>query len=278
MSIIKNCLKSSKENHKIYYNESVFRIPKGDDEFKEIHQIGVEYIGNIDTYQTLEILNLATKSLSEISPNYMLCISNMALILNLFDDLELTSMQKTTIISYMKQKNIHDLQKYLNAEQIDDSNILTRLLNLDSDTKKGILELRSMFIGTKYLKEIKEMETVMSNLSSIISENRVFIDFSHISSTEYYNGLIFTGYIEGLAVPALTGGRYDKLVAKMGILNKSALGFAVDLSAVQKLLNPFVSPTNIVKYDKNADIGELIATSNKLFNEGKSFCITKIEE
>ncbi|MFI3227833.1 MAG: ATP phosphoribosyltransferase regulatory subunit [Clostridia bacterium] len=277
MSIIKNCLKSQEENHKIYYNESVFRIPKGDDEFKEIHQIGIEYIGEIDTYQTLEVLNLAKRSLCEINPNFMLCISNMALILRFFDDLELNTLQKNQIINFMKQKNIHDLQKYLQSEKIDDSEIFTKLLTLDSDVYKGIKQLRSMFIGSKYVKEIREMENIITFLDEIVDCNRVFLDFSHISSTDYYNGLIFTGYLEGLAVPALTGGRYDKLVSKMGLEGKSALGFAVDLSAVDKLLSSQKAEILTVNYYEDSDLRSLISTSNKYFDEGKTFCISKID-
>ncbi len=75
MSIIKNSLKSAEKNQKIYYNESVFRIPKGGSSYKEIKQIGVEFMGEIDDYQTIEILNLANKALAEISENYVLCIT-----------------------------------------------------------------------------------------------------------------------------------------------------------------------------------------------------------
>lgn len=275
MSIVKNCLKSHEKNNKIYYNESVFRIPKGDDDFKEIHQIGVEYIGEIDTYQTMEILNLATKSLATVSQDYMLCISNMGLILNLFEDLELNINQKSNIVSFMKQKNVHDLTKYLNLEKIDDSGIFARILSINSNIKIGVKELRSLFISSKYIKEIRQLEEIIENLAEIIDESKISLDFSHVSATDYYNGLIFTGYIQGLATPALTGGRYDNLISKMGICDKSALGFAVDLSAVDKLLVNHKNEVLDINYDEKSSVSELIRKSNELFKQGKTFCISK---
>ncbi len=56
ISIVKNFLKKPGNNHKVYYNESVFRIPAGGDEFKEVQQLGVEFLGELDSFQTLEIL------------------------------------------------------------------------------------------------------------------------------------------------------------------------------------------------------------------------------
>ncbi|MFI3114561.1 MAG: ATP phosphoribosyltransferase regulatory subunit [Clostridia bacterium] len=274
MSIVKNCLKTAEKNHKIYYNESVFRIPKDGDEFKEIHQIGVEFIGQISTYQTLEILNLAKRSLEQIDENYMLCISNMGLIFKFFEKMNLNSLQKTEILLNMKQKNVHDLEKFLKNENIDDLGIFTKLINLDSDVESGMKQLKEIFKESDYSEEISEMENIAKFLPEIMQKDKVFMDFSHISCTNYYNGLIFTGYISGVAQPALKGGRYDKLVSKMGNLDKSALGFAVDLSATEKILLTKKIEVLNVKYDENSDVYELLRTSNKLFDEGKTFCIT----
>lgn len=275
MSIIKNCCKSSKQNHKVYYNESVFRIPKGDSDFKEIHQIGVEYIGDIDTYQTLEVLNLVVKSLAKFSDSYMLCLSNMALILSIFDDLELSVSQRNTIISYMKQKNSHDLDRYLQEQNIADDGVLIKLITMSRNVKTALSELSLMFSGSKYEKEVEKMKEIFSHLDAFVPENKVQLDFSYITSTDYYNGLIFVGYLDGLAVPALTGGRYDRLVAKMGMSDKSALGFAVNLSAVDKLLSSTDKQVSVVSYDESSDVSELIKKANELYAQGETFCITK---
>ncbi len=272
MSIVKSCLKEADKNHKIYYNESVFRIPKNDDEFKEIQQIGAEYIGTIDTYQTIEVLNLAIRSLAEISDDFMFCISNVALVLALFDDLNLEMYQRSEIIGFIQQKNRHDLKKFLQQENIE-SGIFDDLITLSGNPKKAMDTLKTWEKFEKYGETLSEMEKVLDILTKICSEDKISVDFSNISNTEFYNDIVFTGYIKGIALPVLTGGRYDNLVQKMGINGKSALGFAVDLSIFDKMTEANKSDVITVNYDEKSNILELITKANRMLDEGKSFLV-----
>ncbi len=275
MSIVKHCLNTSKASHKLYYNESVFRIPQGGAEFREIRQVGIENIADGDEYQIVEILNLAIKSLSLINRDFVLCMSNMVLIREAFRDLSLRPEQAESVSGYMCHKNAHDLNKYLQGEGIDDGGLFEKLINIDGNIELSIKQLYEIYKGTKYECEVEQMERVLSHISKTVNEDRLKIDFSHISNAQYYNGLIFAGYIDGLAKPALSGGRYDKLISKMGLKDRSALGFAVYISEIEKLFSRKEQDVLEVKYDDSADIGELLATANKLFDEGKIFNIKK---
>ena len=50
----------------------------------------------------------------------------------------------------------------------------------------------------------------------------------------YYTGLIFDVYIQGVGTPIITGGRYDTLLSKFG-RDLPAVGFAVDLEALAEV-------------------------------------------
>ena len=50
----------------------------------------------------------------------------------------------------------------------------------------------------------------------------------------YYSGLIFRGYLPGLASGVLSGGRYDNLLHRMG-RRGGAMGFAVYLDQLERL-------------------------------------------
>ena len=67
LSIIKNAKDIEGYVQKLYYNENVYRVSKGTDSFKEIMQVGLECIGDIDEYSICEVLLLAAKSLKKIS-------------------------------------------------------------------------------------------------------------------------------------------------------------------------------------------------------------------
>lgn len=275
MSIVKSCLKSKEVNHKIYYNESVFRVPFGSEEFKEIQQIGVEYFGNYDLYQTIEILNLALKSLSNINDNYILSLSNVAVLLTFFDELKLKLNEQNTIIEFMQQKNIHDLKKYMEEKCIQDKGILSELIGLTQNPKEAIITLKKLFPENKYSKEINVLEEIVNILLEIIpnEKGKVVIDFSQISNTKYYNQLVFVGYCDGFVNPVLTGGRYDNLASRMGLLRECALGFAVDLSVINS--SNLEKNIEVISYNDNDNVLELIKKSNELFGKGEKFSVIK---
>lgn len=269
MGIVKNSLKSQEPRHKIYYNESVFRIPQGEDEFKEIHQVGVEYIGEPSEYQILEMLNLVVRGLEFISEDYRLCVSNTALLLLLLEELKVNPQQKEQIILYLSQKNSHDLQKYLKEEGFspEGRKALEALQNLPVMMTDGISVMRILFTGSRYEKALNEFLVTLKNLQQIIPEDNLHLDFSHIPSTEYYQGLVFSGYIEGLAMPVLSGGRYDKLIQQMGSDKECALGFAVDLSAVEKLFPTKVQETLDIP-DNDTPVA-MLQKVNEQYRQGK---------
>ena len=60
------------------------------------------------------------------------------------------------------------------------------------------------------------------------------LDFSIVNDMRYYSGLIFRGYLPGLASGVLSGGRYDNLLHRMG-RRGGAMGFAVYLDQLEWL-------------------------------------------
>ena len=44
------------------------------------------------------------------------------------------------------------------------------------------------------------------------------IDFSVVNDMNYYNGIVFRGFVEGVPEGVLSGGQYDKLMEKMNKL------------------------------------------------------------
>ena len=77
-------------------------------------------------------------------------------------------------------------------------------------------------------KACDELKFIASSLKKSILSDRMFIDLSVLNNTEYYNGIIFQGYVEKAPSAVLSGGRYDKLAGKLRE-NTQAIGFAVYL-------------------------------------------------
>ena len=94
------------------------------------------------------------------------------------------------------------------------------------------------------------------------------IDFSVVSDMKYYNGIMFKGFVEGVPVSVLSGGQYDRLMAKMGHKAK-AIGFAVYLDTLrrQNTLKNYDADIALL-YDETADISALQKTAEAICREG----------
>ena len=91
LSIVKNTKATYENSERIYYNENVYRVKNGAKDYKEIMQVGLEYIGEVDAYSTLEVVGLAEKSLNIIGGNYILDLSHMNFLAGIIEEMGLSS-------------------------------------------------------------------------------------------------------------------------------------------------------------------------------------------
>ena len=90
LSIINNTRAEKGKSEKIYYIENVYRESKENHSFKEINQMGLEYMGDVTKYSILEVMVLAAESLKTINEDYLLEISNMNYTMNFLRALQLS--------------------------------------------------------------------------------------------------------------------------------------------------------------------------------------------
>ena len=82
---------------------------------------------------------------------------------------------------------------------------------------------------------VGELSSLYAALEALDLCGHVRLDFSILNDLDYYNGLVFQGYVEGAPRVALSGGRYDKLMRKFGKAG-DGLGFALYLDQLQRVL------------------------------------------
>ncbi len=220
LSILKN-KSSDSDNQKLYYTESVYRLDKKAHSYKEIDQAGLEVIGSIDTTETVEVLLLALKSLKATGLSYTLDISHMGILGSLLDEATDSPELKEKILSFLSMKNSHDLEKALGGK----GKKLLRLLSLPKDIPSALNELKDI-IGEN--EALSEMTEVLSVLLALGFGDNISVDFSIVNDAQYYNGIVFRGYLQGAPRQVLSGGRYDGLADKFKH-GQGALGFAVYL-------------------------------------------------
>ena len=235
LSIIKNSRDGEGITSKVYYNENVYRISGTTHTFKEIMQTGLECIGDIDIYAMTEVVLLAMKSLEAVSEDYVLDLSHLGLLSALVDKLSVTEADKKKIIACVSEKNAHGLRALCDSIGAD-AEITEKILTLISaygKPKKVLPKLRALNAGEDAEAAIKELEIITEALDRVGYGDRVNIDFSVVNDMSYYSGVFFRGFVDGIPVGILSGGRYDKLMRKMG-RRSDAIGFAVYLDLLER--------------------------------------------
>ena len=267
LSIIKNTRQMPGNVQKLYYNENVYRVSGSTRCFKEIMQTGLECIGDVDLYSLCEVISLAAQSLGAIDPNYVLDLSHMGVVSALVDALELDEERRSQVLACIGEKN-GDGVRWLCPDR-DVSGILA-LISAHGPAETVVASLRPWCAGG----EAKAALDELSRVTSVLAANGIGgiqVDFSIVNDMNYYNGIVFMGYIRGIPAGVLSGGQYDKLMRRMG-RNCKAVGFAIYMDQLERL-NEGPKPYDVdtvLLYDDRADIAALTRAVRELTQQGLS--------
>ncbi len=165
ISIAKNTRDIPEGVRRIYYSETVYRVSKSTDSFREIMQTGVECLGDVGTDEMVGVIELAAESLSLLSDSYAIDLSTVA------------------------------------------------PAGPDGD---------------------EPFREVLARLKKGPYSDRFRVNPALSGDENYYSGIVFKGYLAGIPEAVLSGGRYDRLMRKLGRSSKAA-GFAVYTDRLERL-------------------------------------------
>lgn len=249
LSIIKNTDDSESVNHKVFYRESVYRPGKSDQGFREITQVGLECMGRVDNYCIFEVLLLAIKSLQTVSNACVLDISHMGLLSWLMDQCALTGTARADALKAISSKNTHELRKICEGANAR-WEALAEVTMLSGSVKTVLPRLEEIFSGAPELKQFKTLLDALCRLGA----DCINVDFSVVNDMNYYNGIVFRGFIEGVPTGVLSGGQYDGLMTKMRRRGQ-AIGFALYPDSLERLAGSEPADEQaILLYDSAADL------------------------
>jgi ATP phosphoribosyltransferase regulatory subunit len=227
--------------HKYFYNENVYRLSHTSGEFKERMQAGLECIGGIDVYSMGEVIMLAEKSLMTISSRYVLDISHMGYLAALLDAIGLTDEARPAVLRCISEKNAPEIKKLSAALGIApcDCERLMDLAALYGPFEETVGQLREIG-GAATREAVEELEAVWRTVRALGAGENIHLDFSIVNDMNYYNGIIFRGFVDGIPTGILSGGRYDNLMQRFG-KTSGAIGFAVYLDLLERFEAPLRS-------------------------------------
>lgn len=237
LSIIKNIRPSCQVLEKVYYHENVYRTSPAAAGYREIMQTGLECIGALDLTAMGEVVALAAESLSLLSGEYLLDLGHMGLVSGLLGEQDnLEDGIRMALLAELGRKNapaIRDIcsQAGLGHDLAERLYCLSQLYGCPAQVLPRLKELGGSREARTALEELEGLCRILERLDLL---ERVRLDFSIVNDMRYYNGVIFRGYLPGLASGVLAGGRYDHLLRRMGKTG-GAIGFAVYLDQLERL-------------------------------------------
>lgn len=220
------------------YTANVFRVNESlGGKKNEYTDCGVELIGLSDEESDLEILVTALDSLKVLKNNkFKFEIGNINFFNAATSELDLDEDEISKLAELIDTKNLKALEDYLNE------------LNLSEDYKEFFNKLPWLFGGEEVLlegkkyafnDELKNIIEYLENLASSLRElgygDMLTFDLGMVPGLNYYTGIIFRGYVEGVGVTVLSGGRYDNLISKFG-RDIPAVGFSIKIDALLEVI------------------------------------------
>ena len=251
LSIAKTAQPAPGETLKYYYHENVYRPSAESHTFKEISQMGLELLGEVKEPEVRQTVCLAARSLEQMGQPWVLEISHMGYLFGLFDALGVPEAARPGLLETLRAKNIHELRAAAKAAGLSDAdaNALTALLSLSGEYAVALPKAAALCRNARMEAAVAELEALAQPLAE--AGGSIRLDLTLAGEMEYYNGLIFQGYLRPLPRPLLKGGRYDLLMQKF-TPGADAIGFAVYLDELDRLSAP-LPPVQ----QQNADQGML---------------------
>ena len=236
LSIIKNTPDRPHSKRKVYYNETVYRPQGAEGQFREIMQTGLECIGDLDVIDTFEVVLMAGRSLACISENFVLDISHMGILSGVIDECSADEGFRRAAMGLLSSKSAHGVSELCSRYGVaeDAAKKLISLATLAGEPSTVLAELTNVATTEKERAALAELVTVCELISNTDIADRVRIDFSVVNDMNYYDGVVFRGFLEGISEGVLAGGEYGGLLRGMG-RSGSAIGFAVYLDLLENM-------------------------------------------
>lgn len=278
LSIVKNSKDAPNSVQKLYYNENVYRAPKGSRSFREMTQVGLECLGKVDDYAICEVLMLAAQSLQSISQSSVLNISHLGLLSELLAGVGIPEKDKADAVKAVGEKNTHALEKICRNHNIPEERIslLKQVVHASGAPSAVLPVMRQAMDGLATVDALDQLLAVTAALKGTPVYEMLRFDLSVVDDVNYYNGIVFKGFIDGVPSSVLSGGQYDKLMQKLG-RKSCAIGFAVYLDTLERLeqREKTYDVDTVLLYDEGAELSVLLAQAEELTKQGGTVSVLR---
>lgn len=207
---------------------------------REMTQIGIECIGQKGAAADAEVIGLMTEALIAAGvPDFKLALATVGVLRALLAASQGTPAWQKSILQAYHASNFVDLDALTESDSAQfvasgaraDVARAIRLLARIRGGQEAIAAARLLVEPLGCADGLDEFEQTYALLCARGLRERIMIDFSVMSSFDYYTGVVFEAYAPQIGTSLGSGGRYDHMLAAYG-QDRPAAGFAFYLEQV----------------------------------------------
>lgn len=223
------------------YTQRVFREAesKSQAEAREVTQMGIECIGESGPQADAEVIGLLTEALQVAGvQQFSLAVATVGVLRALLDRSGAPAIWKASVLEAYHSSNFVELDR-LTALNVDELGMdiagvapayasAIRALPRIRGGREAIENVRALVAPLGCIDGLDDFEKTYDLLAEAGLAERILVDFSVMSSFDYYTGIVFEAYSPYLGTELGSGGRYDNMISAYGE-SRPAAGFAFTL-------------------------------------------------
>lgn len=225
---------------RLCYAATLVRLPSGRHDHAELHQVGIECVGDGDPTADAELIGLADLALVGLGlVAHRFDVSHSAIVRDALRFLALAPALERELIEHLARKDRDGLARLLARAGVRGASAraFTALAELHGppqllDDARGPMRELGADAALERLREV--VDVVAREHAS--THPRVLVDLGEVRGFDYYTGMRLRVWAPGVGGPIVCGGRYDDMVGRYGV-GLPATGLAIDLDALDRALH-----------------------------------------
>lgn len=261
------------------YMAKVFRESESlQGQSREMTQLGIECIGDDGILADAEVITIMVEALEACGlAGFRVSLCSVGVLNALLDAAGGDDdWRRQVLLAY------HD-SNYVTLDELAASP------GIDAAVGRSIAELPRIFGGREAIERCREvigeigctnalepLEQTWELLEATKVTDHILIDFSVLSSFDYYTGMVMEVYADGFGLSLGGGGRYNTMLESFG-RTAPAAGFALSLERIMQALRAQgVTPVRsaVDALVGGADAATVLAQAARLRSEGKTVCVS----
>ncbi|MCA1634177.1 MAG: ATP phosphoribosyltransferase regulatory subunit [Acidobacteria bacterium] len=231
---------------------------------RESEQVGCEHIGSMQDVADVEALAIAVEVLKRLrlDGRFSITLNDVGVFNGVAEQLALDPDGRDQMRRLIDVRDAAELRRFLAPHTRDEEACsFARLVQLPGKSEV-LADATRLIKNPRSAAALGRLGHLWGVVESLRLTDQFEVDLGDLSGLDYYTGLTFKIYVEGVGSRAGGGGRYDTLIANFG-RSEPAVGFVLDLDAIAQALSqssglaPASEPERTAERLEGGDTGTL---------------------